>query len=95
MIDVFVVLPGADGEYITATVTVYESHHISPVDVTNGCLDGTAGTDDVERPDTLVEGGQHRVLKERGREGGREREREYTSVHIVYEQNQSSVPKFM
>jgi hypothetical protein len=47
MSNVFIILPGADGEYIAATVTVYESHHISPVDVTNGCLDGTAGANDV------------------------------------------------
>ena len=76
MIDIFIVLPGADGEDIAATVTVYESHDISPVDMANGCLDGTAGTDDVERPDTLVEGGQHRVLKQREKGEKRERERE-------------------
>ena len=78
MIDIFIVLPGADSEDIAASVTVYESHYISPVDMANGCLDGTAGTDDVERPDTLVEGGQHRVLKqrERGEKKGEKTERE-------------------
>ena len=75
MCDVLIILLGAHGEYIAATVTVYKSHHISTVDVTNGCLYSTASANNVKGPDTLVERCQHRVLKQREREREREREK--------------------
>ena len=43
---------------------MYQPDDITTVDVAYGSLNHTATADNVQRPDTLMERGQHRELKE-------------------------------